>query len=138
MQNLFIKPEDEIIVDFYVANDSDDTLFCDIEKDTLEKSLKDMGRDLSDFNIESYRAVFKKPSFGDSTQLYNQIFSLNDNGLAFNPVLARYNKIIALIKNWNLTGEEKKPTEEEIRNLHPVIANTIGIMLDLSTGGIFD
>ena len=138
MQNLFIKPDDEIVVDFFVAQDKDDTLFADITKESLTETLEAMNRDVKDFTIGEYRAVFKKPSFGDSSKLYDEIFSLSDSGLAFNPVLARYNKIIALIKSWNLTGEDRKPTEEEIRNLHPVIANTIGIILDLQVGGIFD
>ena len=48
----------------------------------------------------------------------------------------RYRKIAALIKSWNLTGEFETPTEEQIQKLHPVIANAIGIQLDLETGGL--
>ena len=88
--------------------------------------------------VQDYKAVFKKPSFGDSLELYNSIFSVNDEtGVNFNPLLARYNKIVALIKSWNLKGEIEKPTIEEIRSLHPIIATAIGIQIDAETGSIF-
>ena len=137
MQNLFINPEDEFIIKFCVAIDKDDTIFCDLEKKSLLSSLESMGRMVSDFTIEEYQAKFKKPSFGDTMELYNSIFSVNeDMGVNFNPVIARYNKIVALIKSWNLKGEETKPSPEEIRQLHPVIANAIGIQIDFETGGV--
>ena len=137
MQNLFISPEAEFTIKFTVAIDTDDTIFCDLERKSLTSSLEAMGRNVSDFTIEDYEATFKKPSFGDSMTLYDSIFSLNDEGVSFNPIIARYNKIIALIKSWNLKGENSKPSEEEIRQLHPVIANAIGIQIDLEVGGIF-
>jgi hypothetical protein len=137
MQNLFISPEDEFIIKFCVAIDKDDTIFCDIEKKSLVSSLEAMGKEVSDFSIEEYNATFKKPSFGDTMTMYNEIFSVNgDTGVNFNPVVARYNKIIALMKSWNLKGEPAKPSEEEVRQLHPVIANAIGIQIDFEVGGI--
>jgi len=138
MQNLFINPEDEFVIKFCVAIDKDDTIFCDLEKESLVSSLESMGRQVSDFTIEEYNASFKKPSFGDTSRLYGSIFSVNnDTGVNFNPVMARYNKIVALIKSWNLKGKDEKPTEEDILSLHPVIANAIGMCIDDITGGIF-
>lgn len=137
MQNLFINPNDEFIIKFSVAIDKDDTIFCDLLRENLISRLEAMDRKVDDFTIEDYSAVFKKPSFGDSTTLYSEILSLSDSGMQFNPVKARYNKMTALIKSWDLKGEENKPTEEEIKKLHPVIANVIGIQIDLIIGGIF-
>lgn len=137
MQNLFISPDDEFSIKFSVAVDKDATIFCDLERKSLISSLEAMGRDIKDFTIEDYSATFKKPSFGDSMGLYSEIFSLSDSGVQFNPVIARYNKISALIKSWNLKGEDSVPSEEEIKQLHPVIANAIGIQIDLVVGGIF-
>lgn len=137
MQNLFINPDEEFTIKFSVAMDKDDTIFCDLERKSLLSSLEAMGRDIKDFTIEDYCATFKKPSFGDTMELYDSIFSVNEfSGVNFNPVMARYNKIVALIKSWDLNGESNKPSEEEIRQLHPVIANAIGIQIDLETGGI--
>lgn len=139
MQNLFINPNDEFTIKFSVAIDRDETIFCDLERKSLLASLEAMGRNVNDFTIEDYSAIFKKPSFGDTTLLYNEIFKVNDDsGISFNPVVARYNKIVALIKSWNLKGKEEKPSEEEIKQLHPIIANAIGISIDLETGGIFN
>lgn len=137
MQNLFISPEDEFTIRFSVAIDKDETIFCDLERESLISSLEGMGRNIEDFSIADYKATFKRPSFGDTMELYDSIFSVNDvTGVNFNPVIARYNKIVALIKLWNLKGEENKPSEDEIRQLHPVIANAIGIQIDLETGGV--
>jgi len=136
MQNLFVSPEDEFVVNFCVAMDKNDTIFCDLDKDSLISSLKDMSRDISDFSIEEYHATFKKPSFGDTAELYGSIL-MSDYGVSINPIEVRYRKIVALIKSWNLTGEETKPKEEEVRKLHPVIATALGTMVDLEIGGIF-
>jgi len=58
------------------------------------------------------------------------------NSISFNPLWARYKKFVLLIRQWNLTtdGSFKKPTEEEIKNLNPLIANIIGRELDQETG----
>jgi len=134
MQNLFIQENEEFTIRFTVATDDKGTIFCDLNKESLVESIE--GTDKMD--ICDYKAVFKKPSFGDSLDLYNSIFSVNENsGVNFNPLLARYNKIVALIKIWNLKGEDEKPTEEDVRSLHPIIATVIGIQMDAEIGGIF-
>lgn len=134
MQNLFIENDEEFVIRFSVAVDKKGTIFCDIDR----KSLEDLVTGYEDMDMEDYKVVCKKPSFGDSLELYNSIFSVNDDtGVNFNPLLARYNKIIALIKSWNLKGEEEKPTVQDIRSLHPVIATVIGIQIDAETGSIF-
>jgi len=139
MQNLFVSPDDEFIVNFSVAIDKkENTIFCDLEKGSLTESLESMGKDPSDFTLGEYQAIFKKPSFGDSMAIYSEIFSVDAEGVNFNPVVARYNKISALIKSWNLKGKDEKPTDEEIKQLHPIIANAMGTMVDLETGGIFN
>ena len=135
MQNLFVNDNDEFIVEFAVATDEYGTIFCDLKKDSLVELLRDLEKE--DYEIQEYKAIFKKPSFGDTINLYGSVFNITtDAGINMNPVLVRYNKIIALVKSWNLKGKEEKPTEEEIRSLHPVIANAIGIQIDLETGGI--
>ena len=134
MQNLFIQENEEFTIRFTVATDDKGTIFCDINKESLVESIQGT----ENMEIQDYKAVFRKPSFGDSVELYDSIFSLNDtNGVNFNPLLARYNKIVALIKSWNLKGEKNKPSEEEVRSLHPIIATVIGIQIDLETGSIF-
>ena len=135
MQNLFVNEKDEFTVRFTVATDEKGTIFCDLNKKSLIESFEEK---IKEMEIKDYEVVFRKPSFGDSVELYDSIFSLkNGADLNFNPVLARYNKIIALVKSWNLQGDMSEPTEEEIRKLHPTIATVIGIQLDAEVGGIF-
>ncbi len=137
MQNLFISPDDEFIVKFTVAvHKNEDTIFCDIGEESLITSLKDLGRDVDDYTIKEYQATFKKPSFGDSSELYGTIL-MSDEGVSFNPIEVRFRKISALIKSWDLKGKEEKPTKEDILKLHPVIAAALGTLVDLEIGSIF-
>ena len=118
-------------IGFTVAVDKDGTIFCDTNRESLLESIDGA----KDMEVKDYKAIFRRPSFGDSVGLYGSIFSLGDSGVNFNPLLARYNKIKALIKSWDL--KEGTPTEEDIKSLHPIIATAIGIQLDLETGSIF-
>jgi hypothetical protein len=134
MQNLFIQENEEFTIGFTVATDKKGTIFCDLNRESLNESIQGS----EDMEVQDYKAVFKRPSFGTSLELYDSIFSVNETrGVSFNPILASFNKIVALIKSWNLKGEDEKPTEEDIRSLHPVIAQAITIQLDAETGSIF-
>jgi len=136
MQNLFIQDQDEFTVKFAVAMAKDGSIVCDLTKESVEDMLTQFVN-FEGAKVETYEAVFKKPSFGDTMSLYDSIFSVSDQaGVNFNPVTARFRKISALIKHWNLKGKEEKPTDDEIRQLHPVIANAIGIQVDAETGGL--
>ena len=137
MQNLFVNENDEFVVKFSVATDKEGTIFCDLNKETLMEGLKVIKADVSEFEIRDYSAIFKKPSFGDTMTLYDSVFTTSDGtNVNFNPLTARYRKIVLLIKEWDLTGEKTKPTEEDVEKLHPVIANALGIQVDLETGGL--
>ena len=132
MQNLFIKENDEFVVSISVATDEKGTVYCDLNKEGLKAILNED----KEYEIKDYKATFKKPSFGDTIGLHNSVFTTDGVSVGFNPVMARFKKISLLIKSWNLTGEEKKPTEEEILKLQPIIANLIGIQIDVETGGL--
>jgi hypothetical protein len=139
MQNLFISESDEFKINFSVATGKDNSIFCDLDRSSLILSLESTGRIISNFEIEDYYATFKKPSFGNMINIYSSIFSVGgaEGGVNFNPTATRFNKIIFLIKSWNLKGKEEKPTEEDIKNLNPLIANIIGGELDIITGNLF-
>jgi hypothetical protein len=135
MQNLFVKEEDEFKIKFTVAVDEKGVVFCDMNKESLIESFGDR---VSNLEIKDYNATFKKPSFGDSVELHESIFSLtNGVDVNFNPIMVRYNKISALIKSWDLKGQDEKPSENDIKKLHPTIATVIGICVDAEVGGIF-
>jgi len=134
MQNLFVNENDDFTVRFTVATNDKGTIFCDLNRNSLVESL---GLDKNKLEIKDYKAVFARPSFGDSVKLYDSIFSTDGVNVNFNPVEARLRKIVALIKSWDLKGNNEKPTEADIRSLHPTIASAIGAMVDIETGGVF-
>ena len=138
-QNLFVNDNDEFEVKFAVATDKNGNIFCDMTKELLEEGIKNVSDDPANYDINSYTATFKRPSFSDAVGLYEQVFSTQDgSNVKFNPIAARYRKIILLIKHWNLKGEKEKPTEEEVMKLHPTVAAATGIQLDLEFGGMLD
>ena len=131
MQNLFIQEDDEFITEFTVAIDKNGVIFCDISKESLEKSIDGT----EDMDIQDYKVVFKKPSFGDNLELYREIFTAyGDSSVNFNPLRIRHNKMVALIKSWNLKGKDEKPTEKEILALSPIVSTVIGIQMDSVLG----
>ncbi len=133
MQNLFIQENEEFTVEFTVATDEKGTVYCDLNKEFMKETLQDV-KDMGNIEMQDYKAVFKRPSFGETTSLYEKIFSINSDGMSFNPILTRQKFIVALIKSWNLKGKDEKPTEEEIKSLNPIIATVISIQLDAEVG----
>jgi hypothetical protein len=135
MQNLFIQENEEFTIKFTVATDDKGTIYCDLNRESMEETLKDVeGADKME--IQDYNAVFKKPSFGETTKLYEEIFLVNSDGASFNPILMRQKFITSLIKSWNLKGIDEKPTEKDIKALHPIIATAIAIQLDAEVGSL--
>lgn len=140
MQNLFVKSDEEFVVKFVVGSElTSGILYCDLDEKSLKETFKDLSLKEEEYEIREYQAKFRRPSFGDTMVLYDSIFSVkNETSVNFNPITARFNKIAALIKEWNLTedGSFKKPSVEDIMSLHPIIANAIGVQLDVETGGL--
>ena len=134
-QELFVNDNDEFEVKFAVATDKNGNIFCDMTKELLEEGIKNVSDDPKNYEIQSYIATFKRPSFSDLVGLYDSVFSTQDGAnVKFNPVAARYRKIILLIKEWDLKGKKEKPTEEDVMRLHPVVAAAIGLQVDLEVG----
>jgi len=132
MQNLFITEEDVLEVKICVA-ENDGTLYCDID----EKGVKFL-LDGIEADIQEYTTIFRKPSFGDLLELTDILLSPRDMGdgqlnYEANPIAVRLKMMGFLIKDWSFTKEDgsKIPaTEENIKNLNPLIAAAIGIQLD--------
>ncbi len=132
MQNLFVSEDDDFEVKFCVATDEDGTIYCDLTEEALKEFLPGDKK----YEIKDYKAVFSKPSFGKTIDLYDSVFSTDGTNVNFNPLISRYKKMTLLIKSWDLIEGDEKPTEEEIKSLHPAIARIIGVGIDLETGGL--
>jgi len=134
MQDLFVDKDDQFEVEFYVATDKQANIWADLKENTLKEILDKSER----YEIKKYNAVFRQPSFGDTIGLYDNVFSTIDGAnIRMNPLAARYKKISLLIKSWDLAdkeGNQIEPTEENIGKLHPIVANVLGIQVDIITG----
>ncbi len=140
MQNLFIKETDEIIVELAIAIEKGE-MFCDVSEKSLRETLLKNSKlkNSKDIPIEVYQIKIKIPSFGDTISLYKAITDASDNvDGPVNPFAVNLEKIIRLVKEWNLTedGSFKKPTEKEIKALNPVVAMGIAFQIDDATGRV--
>jgi len=136
MSNLFVSDSDEFVIKFAVATDEKGTIYCDVSAESLKRSMEGIA-EFERCEIHEYEAVFKKPCFGDTITLYDEVFNMTGPAsINMNPILARYKKISILIRRWDLKGQMEAPTPEDIRRLHPVIANAIGIQIDNEVGGL--
>ena len=130
MIDLFVKPDDEIIIKFAVGLDKNGKLFADLNKDILQKS--------NYKNIEEYIVIFKRPTFKDTVALSRE-FSSDGTNFKINMVEDRYKRVVVLIKSWNLKdgeGNPLEPNEKNISSLNPIIANIITDQLNLELGDI--
>jgi len=135
MSQLFVNESDEIVVNIVVAKGKNGEIFADASEELLMQD----SADVIDENapMEHYEAKFRRMTFRDSINISRDIFSTADNqSVDFNPLMLRFRKIVALIKDWSFVdkdGVKIEPTEENIAKLHPTIANAIGTQLDIQT-----
>ncbi|KKM75975.1 hypothetical protein LCGC14_1384810 [marine sediment metagenome] len=136
MRNLFIQKDEEFKIKFYVAVDQEGLVWAEAD----ENNLNNMLNPDKTYEKKNFSVTFKRPSFGDTISLYDDIFKTKDGAnVDFNPLAARYQKISLLIKDWDLEdsdGNKVKASIENVKSLHPIIANAIGIQLDTETGGL--
>jgi hypothetical protein len=133
MPKLFVDGENEIVIKVVVADSPNGQVFAGASKDELDLEIDD----LKDEDVAELSFTFKQPSFKDSVDMAKSVLSSTDGqSLDFNPLAARYEKMVTLIKSWNLTdvnGNPVEPTEANISKLHPVVANTVALQLDAQT-----
>ena len=131
MQNLFIGENEEFEIFFSVATNKEGDMFCDTEENSLIESLKEFKKNVEEYTIGNYITKFKKASFGDLKNIYIEVKDPD------NEIETKYNVIAKLIKSWNLRGvEDEEPKTEDIRKLHPLIANCIYIQLSIELGNL--
>jgi len=123
---LFVKSDDTFVVNFAVCADKKNpyTLYADV---SVEKLIEMYGEEANVDTIESHSATFRRPSFSDMSKLYDEAFSWDGTQVKTNASSMRLGKMILLLKSWTL----KNPaTEQEVRQLNPVIALVLGSELD--------
>ncbi len=137
MKGIFVSPDDEIsIVVFIATNKTGEILASDITSDLMEKI-----DGLTEDKIEKVTAVFRKPSFKDSTYVTSSLIKTDqDYKVSMNPGEARIILMSRLIKSWNLKDEngiDVPATKENIEKLSTSIAVAIAAQLEIAAGQLF-
>jgi hypothetical protein len=132
MPNLFVTEEDVIVVKFAIAETTDERGF--VVGENFEAIENQFGNVLKGNGHEDYSVTFRRPSFGDSVKISDDIYSISDDhGLEFNPQSFRYARMGALLKSWDLKdmqGNDVPATKENMEKLDLTIADTILVQLE--------
>lgn len=129
--DLFVDNSEEIDVKLYVApSKTRKYIYADIELDKLKEVAKD---DIDEAAIEEHHFWFRSPSFGDSNKILDAAVRMKADSVEFSPSELRLERIATLALRWTFKGKDgkdTKPTRENIRNLHPVVATIAGLDLE--------
>jgi len=135
MINLLIEPNDEFVVEFAVAKDKNGRIYSDTNLVDLKEMLSTVGIECE---IEEHSATFKKPNFKDVVDMAEAFYGSTGGRISINLIQDKYKKVTKLIKSWtfkDLSGNEIKPTQENINKLEPIVAQVIADKVDIETGG---
>ena len=135
MRSLLITPEDEITINFVIAVTKKGGIVVDENEEILKQTY---GEALDETSFEKHQAVFRFPSFGDMVSIAGRVSTTDGIGVEFSPLALRLTRMATLLKNWSLqdNGEPIPPTRESLVQLSPVVANLIGMQLDIQIGGM--
>lgn len=135
MPGIFVDPNDEIVINVCYGFDKNNLLYADMHKEGLLATFESI---LVKDSIKEVELVFKRPSYGDLIDAATGMLSEAEIRAKLDPEIAKLNRMIRLVKRWDLVDSEGKPVtanEINIRNLHPTIATVINIQLDREIGG---
>lgn len=132
MSFIFVNKDDEVKVNLSmgVSKDNPKIVYADIELAELKNVYPDLDLD----SIQEHSFVFRLPTYGDNGEITSKAIELGEDGLRLNLAALRINRIVTLLKSWTLIDEQGKPVKisaENIKNLHPNIANMLGMGLEL-------
>ena len=130
--DLFVDNSEEIDVKIFVApSKSRKYIYADIDVAKLKETGKD---DIDEANIEEHHVFFRSPSYGDTNKILDAAVSMRaDNSVEISPSEMRLERIATLILRWTFKGKDGKPTKptrENIRSLHNVVASIIALDLE--------
>lgn len=124
---LIINKDDKIRVTVYLGVDKDKAILASHKK----KEVLDMdGLETPEEELLEVNFTFRRPAYIDDINIISQSVSqkVDATGESFsiNPAAIKYSRFVQLFEDWDLTdsnGEKIEPSEENVDNMHPVLAN---------------
>lgn len=131
MINLFVDPDEDIVVTINVAIDDKKHIYA--WYDGQDKPIE-----VEDIKTEIFESVFREPSYRDSVELTDMALGVSTEGeISMSIAAVRMNRIIRLLKRWNLTdnnGDKVPSTPEMVEGLNPIVAQAISEGLEKKLG----
>lgn len=131
--SVFVNEADEITIPLFIAASkaNPSVVFADSDKTTL---LKDCGDEIDPDAVDSHQIIFRTPSYADANRIIDSGIRMDDATFKINPSQMRLERICTLIKSWTFKGadgKEIKPSRENVKKLHPVVALVLGAELEI-------
>ena len=128
MSGIFIEPNEEIVIDVYVAISDSGEVFADTDKAEVLRDYEGKPE-----NLMAHSVKFRRPDYKAEVAIYSDIIKSNSSGVAEQSLQldlagVTYKRFVNLIKSWtfkNEAGEILPPTQENIDKLHPAVARAI-------------
>ncbi|MHA1482779.1 MAG: hypothetical protein ACTSQA_05015 [Candidatus Heimdallarchaeaceae archaeon] len=123
MKSIFIKEDEIVEVDIFFAKDKDGNMSLGNKKNELLE-IKGMIEE----SLEEHKITLKYPSHGDMISIVGRSVRIEGNGLSVDPIAARSNRLIVLLRDWTFMDEDDKKlpiTSDNINKLHPSVADFI-------------
>ena len=129
---IFVNSEENITVVLYlVASKNDPSIvFTDTDKDVL---VKDCADEIDPASVEQHQIIFRRPCYADSNRILDSGIKMDEDSFRINPSMMRLERICTLIRSWTFKGADGTPvktTRENIKKLHPAVANVLGMELE--------
>lgn len=131
MTSLFISPDSDIKVEFWISQSSRNQ-FESWDSETVAMN-SDAGKERPK-DIIRIEAHFREPTFRDTTEIADIALAMDSNGsfsMSVNQV--RMERLIRLLKTWNLQSEDGKPIQpnrQNVSQLHPQVAFLLAAALE--------
>jgi len=123
MKSIFIKDDEEVKIDIFFAKNKDGDMFLGNKKDAL---LEQKG--IVKASLEEHQVTFKYPNHGDTNNILSKSIQMGEGGLSIDPIAARVNRLIVLLKDWTFVDDDGKKLPINVTNinkLHSSVADFI-------------
>lgn len=136
--DIFVKPDDEIKIEFIIVKSTKGELLCHRDREDL---LFDRKKDDIDMDtLEDHYVIFRKPSFADVVSINRGSIKTSEKGVEVNPLDIRFSNMNILLKSWSFKDSEGNPiptNEENLKQLDHNVANVVGTLLEVEIGVVF-
>lgn len=128
---LFVDSNDTVEIELFMSQNKKGSLFCETSLEDLKEMLKE---EYNEEEVETHSVIFKQPTYSEMNKINDSGVRLSETNMRISPHQIRYERVCVLLKSWSFKDESGNivpATRESIKQLHPAIADTLGLELEM-------